>query len=569
MEHTNIVTAYDADEVDGQHILVMQFVDGRDLTSVVRKSGTMSVEQAVDSIIQAGRGLEYAHRRGVIHRDIKPANLLLDSEGTVKILDMGLARFSSNADVGTQAELTGSGAVMGTVDYMSPEQAMSSKDADARSDIYSLGITLFYLLTGRPAYTGDSLMSRMMAHANQPIPRLGSVRPDVTQNLQQVFERMVAKSPLDRYQTMADALSDLECCLTVGTGSPLVRLAPTSTQADSVALSGTHADPPTSRFAPAAVPAVDLPTMSVDALSATITSPHSAVPTSSSVTRDWRALSAGGGVMALLLGLVIWAIGGSRSGDSQGVSNSSSEPSPANSGIIGSRQGIAVQSGSGIVAATDNGAPAVVKAAAPNHDEPLSKPTFPTFLRIGPEAHGVSPSPPIFSPPLADSDAFTMEAWIRWDGTPNGEVDRDIFHVGIFTTVALTKVDSAHLLKLLVKPSREDRSIQFYKDGFTSVPANEFVHVCVVRENLEFRLYLNGKLQLRLDLPEGTVLPHEALFTDIGWSLRGDIARYWHRSSARRGFQFWPAAASPSPASASPCGATARAAASSVSPALS
>lgn len=212
LTHSNIVAAFDADEINGQHILVMEFVNGRDLSSLVKKQGPLPVPQAIDYVVQAARGLEFAHKQGVIHRDIKPANLLLDATGTVKILDMGLARLSGTADVANQAELTGTGTVMGTVDYMSPEQALSTKTADHRADIYSLGISLFYLVTGNPAYTGDSLMARLMAHANSPIPSLKSVRPDISPQLQGVFERMVAKKVEDRYQSMTEVIAALETC---------------------------------------------------------------------------------------------------------------------------------------------------------------------------------------------------------------------------------------------------------------------------------------------------------------------------------------------------------------------
>lgn len=219
LQHPNIVTAYDADEVKETHYLVMEFVEGTDLSALVHSKGPLSVQQAVAYVLQAARGLEYAHTRGVVHRDIKPANLLLDQSGTVKILDMGLARLESAG--GQQDQLTGTGQIMGTVDYMAPEQAMDTKSADARADIYSLGVTLWYLLTGRAVYEGDSVVQKLMAHQRNPIPALCSVCPQVSTELEAVFVKMIAKTPEARYQTMTAVIADLERC----TGSSVANVA--------------------------------------------------------------------------------------------------------------------------------------------------------------------------------------------------------------------------------------------------------------------------------------------------------------------------------------------------------
>ena len=213
LSHPNIVAAYDASEHAGMHYLVMEYVEGRDLASLVKERGPLEVGQAVECILQTAQGLQYAHGKGIVHRDIKPSNLLLNKEGTVKILDMGLARIAgSEVSVTGLEQLTTAGQVMGTGDYMSPEQAFDSHNVDIRADIYSLGCTLYRLLTGMPPYARDSLMKILIAHREAPIPLLAEARPDVPPALEAVFRKMVAKDPNDRFATpaeVADAIGPL------------------------------------------------------------------------------------------------------------------------------------------------------------------------------------------------------------------------------------------------------------------------------------------------------------------------------------------------------------------------
>ncbi len=216
LSHPNVVSVLDADEFRGLHFLVMEYVEGRDLARVVREEGPLPVSQAIDCIVQAARGLKAAFQASVVHRDIKPSNLLLEPSGTVKILDMGLARldavggpFGANQP---DASLTQSNVILGTIDYMSPEQASNPRNADHRSDIYSLGCTLHYLITGRPPFSGETLIERLIAHREQPIPSLSARRPDVSPALDGLLTRVLAKSPDDRFSSLDELIVGLEAC---------------------------------------------------------------------------------------------------------------------------------------------------------------------------------------------------------------------------------------------------------------------------------------------------------------------------------------------------------------------
>ncbi|HUT94002.1 MAG TPA: SUMF1/EgtB/PvdO family nonheme iron enzyme [Thermoguttaceae bacterium] len=220
LTHPNIVTAYDAREHAGTHYLVMEYVEGKDLAELVAERGPLPVGQAVNCVIQAAQGLEYAHKQGIIHRDIKPSNLLLDREGTVKILDMGLARIFEGDGATGSDRLTGSGQVMGTCDYMAPEQAEDTHGADHRADVYSLGCTLYRLLTGEKPYQGDTMIQILMAHRAAEIPSARDVRSDVPEAVDGVCRKMMAKKPEDRYQSMTEVLAALETCVAVKTPVP-------------------------------------------------------------------------------------------------------------------------------------------------------------------------------------------------------------------------------------------------------------------------------------------------------------------------------------------------------------
>ena len=201
LDDPNIVRAFDIDQEGDTHFLVMEYVQGKDLHVLVKEEGALDYYAAADYIAQAARGLAHAHEMGLVHRDIKPANCLLDQNNTVKILDMGLARITDD-----EASLTldNNENVLGTADYLAPEQALNSHAADARSDIYSLGCTLYFLLTGHPPFPEGTISQRLMKHQTEDPPSVLVDRPDVPPTLLHICEKMMSKSPDDRYESAED-----------------------------------------------------------------------------------------------------------------------------------------------------------------------------------------------------------------------------------------------------------------------------------------------------------------------------------------------------------------------------
>lgn len=217
LQHRNVVSIGDAGEWNGLHFLVMELIDGRDVRSIIKEKGPLSVTAALDVTLQAARGLEYAHRQGIVHRDIKPANLLLDKNGRVVVLDLGLARLEELATEGDEpgqpvGRLTMAGHFVGTLEYASPEQAVDAHEVDGRTDIYSLGCTLHYLLRGRPPYRRETTALILLAHYQDPIPSLLDVL-GVSTRVDSLFQRMMAKQPDHRIGSMAEVVAEMEACL--------------------------------------------------------------------------------------------------------------------------------------------------------------------------------------------------------------------------------------------------------------------------------------------------------------------------------------------------------------------
>jgi serine/threonine protein kinase len=220
LNHPNVIRTFEAHQLGGLHYFAMEYVEGKDLARFVQDHGPLSVEHASEYIRQIAQGLQHAHQYGLVHRDIKPANLFLINpplaavagsgpvrrgpDALVKIIDWGLARIRAmpvpTERTGVTRSDTEKGVLTGTADFVSPEQARNASVVDTRSDIYSLGCTFVYLLTGQPPFPGRTLMQKLLQHQESPPPPLRGVRPDVPEELEQLIHKMMAKEPADRFQ---------------------------------------------------------------------------------------------------------------------------------------------------------------------------------------------------------------------------------------------------------------------------------------------------------------------------------------------------------------------------------
>ena len=215
LSHPNIVTVIDRGEHDGRQFIVLEYVDGENLKQLIQR-GPVPVATALELAIQISQGLAFAHQQGLVHRDVKPQNVLLNGDGQAKVTDFGIAR---SLDV--QHGMTQTGTVLGTSDYIAPEQAQGQR-VDEHTDVYSLGVVLYELLTGEVPFPGENFVAVAMRHINEPPPSIRDRRPDVSPRLEAAVQRAMAKDARDRFPTMADFRRELEACLAEAQGATQV-----------------------------------------------------------------------------------------------------------------------------------------------------------------------------------------------------------------------------------------------------------------------------------------------------------------------------------------------------------
>jgi tRNA A-37 threonylcarbamoyl transferase component Bud32 len=292
LDHPNIVLVRDADEADGRTFLVMDFVEGEDLSRRVKTQGPLPIVQAVEFARQAALGLQHASERGVVHRDIKPSNLLVatgpDGAPLVKILDFGLARLDNDSI--TMQRLTMAGNLIGTVDYIAPEQAVDAHAADTRADVYGLGCTLFFLLTGKPPFGGNSVVEKITARRDEPPPSVRTLRPEAPTGLSLVLQKMMARAPAERYQTPLEAAQALAPFTKIGSDEIATATLRQDDLRAALASSAPKTDvamaaPVAATGAPAMNPAPFIPAMALDNRAAGGATPATTQPAAE--TMEW------------------------------------------------------------------------------------------------------------------------------------------------------------------------------------------------------------------------------------------------------------------------------------------
>jgi serine/threonine-protein kinase len=209
LDHENIGRVHAVGSDRGWHYIVFEYIEGQNLRDLVREEGPFAVGRAIDVVTQVADALEHASERDVVHRDIKPSNIVITPAGRARIVDMGLARLAPAAG---DADLTVSGMTLGTFDYISPEQARDPRAADVRSDLYSLGCTLFFMLAGRAPFAEGTMVQKLLQHQQDAPPSITAIRPDVPERLATILARLMEKDPHDRYQRPAVLVADLVAC---------------------------------------------------------------------------------------------------------------------------------------------------------------------------------------------------------------------------------------------------------------------------------------------------------------------------------------------------------------------
>jgi len=309
MRHPNIVQVHDFDVEGGLYYMVMEFIDGETLKTRLQNleehNQWISIDEAVRLVLAVGSALKYAHRLGMVHRDVKPANVMVDKQGGVILTDFGIAKIFAG---GAQTQLTATGAMVGTPSYMSPEQGMG-QPGDERSDIYSLGVMLYQLVTGRLPYEADTPLAVVIKHINDPLPMPHAVNPDVPEPVERIILKAMAKNPDDRYQHVGEMLNDLKRAMGFSieeTPTDTMRARALPTGATSAGTGAVTPFPTAARAATSTPPPATVPITGPTVIGKQ--TPAAVAPMAPAKAGLNKLLIAAGGAAVLLVGVIVIAL---------------------------------------------------------------------------------------------------------------------------------------------------------------------------------------------------------------------------------------------------------------------